>query len=79
MWKNIKNLVSAASDLVAIGSKEVAYQVSKASNATETVTSKLANKASAMRKAYEDNLYCRKEGVDGILVVRRHEDITDVE
>lgn len=63
MWKSIKNVVSAASDLVIVGSKEVAYQVSKASTATEAVTDKLAVKAAILKARYEADLAERKSGV----------------
>ena len=53
MWKNFKNVVSAVSDLVVIGAKEVNYQANKASNATEQVTGKIASNTAELRKRYE--------------------------
>lgn len=79
MWKSIKNISSAVMDVAAIAGKELVHQVGKASEFSGVKTDLLAKKASELRQAYEDNLLCRKEGVDGILVVRRHEDVTDVE
>lgn len=79
MWKSIKNISSAVMDVAAIAGKEIVHQVGKASEFSGAKTDLLAKKASELRQAYEDNLLCRKEGVDGILVVRKHEDITDVE
>ncbi|HIJ97447.1 MAG TPA: hypothetical protein HPP94_17280 [Desulfuromonadales bacterium] len=69
MWKNIKNVVSAVSDLVVIGSKEVTYQVNKASTATESVTGSLSTKAASVRARYEADLADRKAGVKKPTVV----------
>lgn len=73
MWKNIKNVVSAVSDLVVIGSKEVAYQVNKASTATESVTGSLSNKAASVRARYEADLADRKAGIKKPVVVTESE------
>jgi hypothetical protein len=69
MWKNLKNVVSAVSDLVVIGSKEVAYQAGKASEATETVTGSFSSKAASLRVRYEADLADRKAGVKKAEVV----------
>lgn len=63
MWKNIKNVVSAVTDMVVIGSKEVSYQAGKASDATESVTSTFSTKAAALRARYEADLADRKAGI----------------
>jgi hypothetical protein len=78
MWKNIKNVVSAAADIVSIGTKEVAYQASKASSATETVTGRLATKAATIKAKYEADLADRKSGVVKPEVVKEAEVPTDV-
>ena len=70
IWKNIKNVVSAATDLVVIGSKEVAYHVNKASNTTESATGTLAEKAATLRANYEADLADRKAGVKKPEVVK---------
>ena len=57
MWKNISNLFAAASDMVVIGSKEVAYQAGKASNATASVTGTISSKAAAFDTA--GNMFTR--------------------
>ena len=75
MFKSLKNLTSAVADLVVIGSKEVAHQATKAANNSNTVTSKLAEKAAAIREAYEISLASRKESVDGVLIVRAPENM----
>ncbi len=62
MLKAFKNVVAVLSDLAAIGTKEIGFQVSKASNASESRTKTLADKVNAMRKEYEDKLEQRKEG-----------------
>lgn len=70
MWKNIKNVVSAVADLTTIGTKEVAYQLNKASDATETVTSSISSKAASLRERYEADLRDRKAGVKKAEVVK---------
>lgn len=70
MWKNLKNVVSAVADLTTIGTKEVAYQFNKASDATETVTSSLSSKAAALRERYEADLADRRAGVKKVEVVK---------
>lgn len=62
MLKSILNITSAVKDLAAIGTKEVSYQVSKASNVTESCTKSLADKVNNLRKEYEQSLEQRKEG-----------------
>ena len=78
MWKNICNISNAVSDLVAIGVKEASYQATKASNATETVTSRLATKAATIKAKYEADLADRKSGVVKPEVVKEAEVPTDV-
>lgn len=78
MWKNIKNVVSAVSDLVVIGAKEVTYQATKASEASETVTSKLSQSAASLRATYEQNLADRKTGIKKAAVVTESETPKDV-
>ena len=73
MWKNIKNVMSAVSDLATIGTKEVAYQFNKASEATETVTGSLASKAAALKANYQESLEARKSGVIKPEVVKEAE------
>ena len=78
MWKNIKNVVSAVSDLVVIGAKEVSYQANKASDATEQVTGKIAEKSSQLREQYEADLADRKAGIKKPVVVTETATPTDV-
>lgn len=73
MWKNIKNIGSAVADIVSIGSKEVAYQASRASTATEGVTSKLSSKAAELKTKYEADLADRKAGIKKPTVVEETE------
>lgn len=73
MWKNLKNVMSAVADLTAIGTKEVSYQLNKASCATETVTSSISSKASALRAKYEAELADRKAGIKKPTVVTETE------
>ncbi len=73
MFKNIRNLSNAVADLVSIGSKEVAYQASRASTATEGVTSTLSAKASSLRAKYEADLADRKAGIKKPTVVTESE------
>ena len=70
MWKNLRNCVSAARDIVAIGTKEVSYQASRASEATATVTGSISSKAAALRTRYEAELADRKAGVKKAEVVK---------
>lgn len=78
MWKNIKNVVAAVSDLVVIGAKEVNYQANKASDATEQVTGKIASNVSELRKKYEADLADRKSGIKKPVVVTEAATPTDV-
>jgi septal ring-binding cell division protein DamX len=73
MWKNLKNVVSAVSDLTVILSKEVSYQATKASEATETVTSTLSTKAATLRAKYEAELADRRAGITKPTVVSETE------
>ena len=63
MWKNIKNICSAAADLAVIAGKEVSHQINKTSTATEGVTSKMSTKAANIRANYEQHLADRKAGI----------------
>jgi hypothetical protein len=75
MWKSIKNIGAAVKDVVVIASKEVAYQSTKASSATNNATGKLAAKAHELRENYEVNLVSRQQEVDGeIIIIRKHQD-----
>ena len=60
MWKNIKHLAKAASNIVAISYAETAYRLNQVSESTESVTSKLEAKTEALRKSYEQQLEERK-------------------
>ena len=60
MWKAIRNISSAVADLAVIAGKEVHHQVGKASDSTESVTSKLSTKAANIRASYEQHLEERK-------------------
>lgn len=62
-WTNIKNVVSATTDIIIIGTKEISYHATKASNATESVTGALNKKAASVRARYEADLADRKAGV----------------
>jgi hypothetical protein len=77
-WTNLKNVVSAARDIVAIGTKEVSYQASRASSATETVTNRLATKAATLKANYQESLEVRKSGLIKPEVVKETEVPTDV-
>ncbi len=70
IWKNLKNVASAATDLIAIGSKEVAHHINKASDATETATGTLATKAANLRANHASSLADRKAGVKKPEVVK---------
>ena len=63
IFSSVKNVVSSACDLVAIGAKEAAYQLNKASNTSESITGTLATKAATMRANYEKTLADRKAGI----------------
>lgn len=78
MWKNIKNVVSAVSNLVVIGAKEVNYQANKASDATEQVTGKIAERSAQIRAQYEADLADRKAGIKKPVVVTEAATPTDV-
>ena len=78
MWKNIKNVVSVVSDLVVIGAKEVNYQANKASDATEQVTGKIAERSAQIRAQYESDLADRKAGIKKPVVVTEASTPTDV-
>jgi len=60
MWKNIKHLAKAASNIVAISYAETAYRLNQVSESTESVTSKLEAKSEQIRKQYEQHLEERK-------------------
>ena len=78
MWKNIKNVVAVVSDLVVIGAKEVNYQANKASDATEQVTGKIAERSAQIRAQYEADLADRKAGIKKPVVVSEATTPTDV-
>lgn len=73
MFKNLRNISSAVANIVAIGSKEVAYQAGRASIATEGVTSQLSSKAAELRAKYEADLADRKAGIKKPTVVKESE------
>lgn len=73
MWNNIRNISNAVANIVAIGSKEVAYQAGRASTATEGVTSTLSSKAATLRAKYEADLADRKSGIKKPTVVPKSE------
>ena len=54
---------------IAIGSKEVSYQASKASNATASVTGTISSKAASLRARYEADLADRKAGIKKVAPV----------
>jgi len=78
MWKAIKNVVSAASNIVAIGAIEVSHQINKASTSTESVTSLLAEKSATIRAKYEEDLADRKAGIKRPEVVTESETPKDI-
>lgn len=63
MFQNIKNICKAAADISIIVGKEISYQTTKASTATEGVTSQLSTKAATIRANYEQHLADRKSGI----------------
>jgi hypothetical protein len=73
MWKTLKNISSAVKDVVVIASKEAAFQAAKVNEKSGSATDKLAKKAHELREHYEVELASRKEGIDGILVIRKHD------
>lgn len=73
MFRNLKHLVKAAGNIVAISYIETAYRLTQASDATESVTSKLEAKSEALRKSYEQNLVVRKAGIKKPTVVTEAE------
>ena len=78
MFKNLRNVAAAISDLVVIGSKEVAHQVTKATDATESVTGSISQKAAALRARYEADLAARKSGIKKPTVVTEEETPKDI-
>jgi hypothetical protein len=78
MWKAIKNVASAVADLTVIAGKEVQHQVSKASDSTESVTSKLSAKAATIRTSYEQHLEERKLGVKSEVVTDTPSDVVAI-
>jgi hypothetical protein len=69
MWKSIKAIGSAVSDVSAIAGKEVAYQFSKAAEVSNSATTTLASRAAALKATYEQNLADRKAGIVKPVVV----------
>ena len=63
MWKNIKNVASTVANLSVIAGKEIHHQVTKASNATESVTAKMEAKTVELRKSYEQHLAERQSTI----------------
>jgi hypothetical protein len=63
MWKSIKAIGSAVSDVSAIAGKEVAYQFGKAAEVSNSATSTLASRAASIRAKYEADLADRKAGI----------------
>jgi hypothetical protein len=66
MLKSVKNIKSVVSDLAAITGKEATYQLTKASEKSDFITQKLAEKAALLRIEYEKKLAQRKAGVQVI-------------
>jgi hypothetical protein len=60
MWKSIKNIGSAVTDIATITGKEAMHQINKASGKTDSVTQKMADKAASLRDQYEKKLAMRK-------------------
>ena len=63
MWKSLCHISSAVADLAVIAGKEVAHQFISVSEATESVTESICNKAATLRTEYESNLEARESGV----------------
>jgi NADPH:quinone reductase-like Zn-dependent oxidoreductase len=63
MLKSIRNIGSVVTDLAAITGKEATYQLTKASEKSDSITQKLADKAALLRNEYEKKLAMRKAGV----------------
>ena len=81
MWKSICNISSAVADLAVIAGKEVAHQFISVSDATESVTESICNKAAALRTEYEASLVARESGVKEPEVVTEsatHENVVPV-
>ena len=74
MWKTLKNISSAVKDVVVIAGKECCFQTAKVNEKSGSATAKLAQKAHELREHYEVELASRKEGVDGVLVIRKHDE-----
>lgn len=73
MFKNIKNVVKSASNVAAIVKMELSYQASKASTATQGVTSNLAERSATLREKYMQNLQDRKSGIKKPTIVPESE------
>ena len=78
MWKNIKHLAKAASNIVAISYAETAYRLNQVSESTESVTSKLEAKTEQLRKKYEQHLEERKSGVKPEVVTDTPHDVVAI-
>jgi len=78
MWKNIKHLAKAASNIVAISYAETAYRLNQVSESTESVTSKLEAKSEQIRKQYEQHLEERKSGVKPEVVEEAPKDVVAI-
>jgi hypothetical protein len=78
MFKNLKHLAKTASNIVAISIAETSYRITQASEATESVTSKLEAKSEALLKSYQQNLADRRSGVKKAEVVKEAEVPTSV-
>ncbi|PLX83669.1 MAG: hypothetical protein C0617_11080 [Desulfuromonas sp.] len=60
MFKSIKHITSAVTDLTAIAGKEATFQVTRSCNCVTDMTGAIANGASHLRKGYEAKLARRK-------------------
>ncbi len=69
IWRNIKNVASVATDLIAISSMEVAHHLTKASDSTESATGKLAEKTAMLRAKHQADLAARKASIKKPVVV----------
>ena len=78
MWRNIKHLAKAVGNIVAISYEETKWRIDQASNATESVTSKLEAKSEELRKSFEKNLAERKSGIKKPTVVTEEETPKDI-
>lgn len=74
MFRSIKNLTSAVSDMTLIAAKETYHQIDSANEFCTDVTRIIAWKAGMVRKSYEERLADRRRKTLAIEYIQEEEE-----